>query len=54
MVIRPRTLEEIAQEQASAEPLGPQARPSPPAAANKPTHPDTPTPLLAPAALPPR
>ncbi|MEY3670069.1 MAG: hypothetical protein RL258_1464, partial [Pseudomonadota bacterium] len=26
MVIRPRTLEEIAQEQASAEPLGPQAR----------------------------
>ncbi|MEN9765322.1 MAG: hypothetical protein RL397_1277 [Pseudomonadota bacterium] len=44
MVIRPRTLEEIAQEQASAEPLAPQARPSSPVAANKPTHPDTPTP----------
>lgn len=42
MVIRPRTLEEIAQEQASAEPLGPQARPADPIAATKPTHSHTP------------
>ena len=46
MVIRPRTLEEIAQEQASAEPLAPQAGPNAPAttATNKPGNPDIPAP----------
>lgn len=44
MVIRPRSLEEIAQEQASAKPLAPQARPAAPAAANRPTNPDVPAP----------
>lgn len=41
MVIRPRTLEEIAQEQASAEPLTPQAGPTGPATP-RPTGPATP------------
>jgi len=46
VVIRPRTLEEIAQEQASAEPLAPQAGPNAPAttATNKPGNPDIPAP----------